>query len=374
MKIELSAQNLYDLYSPEVCEKRLYLSYNGGITPPPGPFEQLLFKLGRLHERRHLETLGTYADISGGTLESRAARTLDFIKKETGVIYQGVFIGDINVEGTDVRVASIPDFLIYEPDICPPQAERKGSSCRWAVSERAAQQRWVIRDAKLARHIEKGKHPEIEGQLQIYGLLFETKTGEKPAWLEILQGDGAIVPLEYSAEAARGYLSALLGVVKKDAVPYSPVGWSKCGPCGFFGICWGEAQKNKDVALLPGVDQKLAVFLRKEGAADYEALIEKYDEATLSEIKRPHGNTMQRVGKKARGILLHAKAFKEGKSIIAGKFEYPESDNYAMFDLEGIPQYTDELEKIYLWGLKIYGKTPSGFIPALADISPDSDK
>ena len=34
----------------------------------------------------------------------------------------------------------------------------------------------------------------------------------------------------------------------------------------------------------------------------------------------------------------------------------PMRDNYIMFDVEGMPPHLDELEKIYLWGMQVYGK------------------
>jgi hypothetical protein len=32
--------------------------------------------------------------------------------------------------------------------------------------------------------------------------------------------------------------------------------------------------------------------------------------------------------------------------------------NYVMFDLEGMPPQLDELEKIYLWGMQVFGERP----------------
>jgi len=35
-----------------------------------------------------------------------------------------------------------------------------------------------------------------------------------------------------------------------------------------------------------------------------------------------------------------------------------EHENYVMFDVESLPPHLDEIDKVYLWGLKIYGKRP----------------
>jgi predicted RecB family nuclease len=48
--------------------------------------------------------------------------------------------------------------------------------------------------------------------------------------------------------------------------------------------------------------------------------------------------------------------------------------NYVMFDLEGMPPYLDEIENIYLWGMRVYGENPSEFAPAVAGFGPDGDR
>ena len=45
-----------------------------------------------------------------------------------------------------------------------------------------------------------------------------------------------------------------------------------------------------------------------------------------------------------------------------------------MFDLEGMPPYLDEFDKIYLWGLQVFGAKPSEFMSAISGFGPDGDK
>ncbi|HID72910.1 TPA: hypothetical protein EYP38_03125 [Candidatus Micrarchaeota archaeon] len=42
-----------------------------------------------------------------------------------------------------------------------------------------------------------------------------------------------------------------------------------------------------------------------------------------------------------------------------------------MFDLEGLPPQLDELEKVYLWGLQVYGQHPGPYQAATAGLGPD---
>ena len=59
--------------------------------------------------------------------------------------------------------------------------------------------------------------------------------------------------------------------------------------------------------------------------------------------------------------------------VIAGP-GLPQAANYVMFDLEGMPPHLTELDKIYLWGMQVYGTNPNGFMPAVAGFGPDGDR
>jgi predicted RecB family nuclease len=45
-----------------------------------------------------------------------------------------------------------------------------------------------------------------------------------------------------------------------------------------------------------------------------------------------------------------------------------------MFDLEGMPPYLDELEKVYLWGMQVYGKQERAFVGVTAGFGVDGDR
>jgi predicted RecB family nuclease len=83
---------------------------------------------------------------------------------------------------------------------------------------------------------------------------------------------------------------------------------------------------------------------------------------------------MQRVGKAAASIILSARALQSKQPIALAPPAIPEHANFVMFDLEGLPPHLDELEKIYLWGLQVYGKTPSTFTAATAGFGAGGDR
>ena len=255
------------------------------------------------------------------------------------------------LDGNNINVAGIPDFLIKD-----------GTD-------------YFIRDCKLARHATEKDHPEIIRQLQVYGWLFEKMTVKKPVRLEVLKGDGAIESMDYTSEdTALSFMRSLLDIMSLPEEPYSPVGWSKCSGCGYNDYCMPRAKENQDVALVYDLDQGLARRLREKSVFTIQELVSRYDETSLSELTRPWGSREQKVGKKAGGILLQAQTMLDKKERILKKPELPVSQNYVMFDLEGLPPYLDELDKIYLWGMQVFGKKPGRFLYALAETVPNSDK
>lgn len=169
-------------------------------------------------------------------------------------------------------------------------------------------------------------------------------------------------------------MRTLLDIISLPEEPYSPVGWSKCNGCGYNEYCMPRAQKNQDIALVYDLDQNLARRLRELGVVTIQELVSRYDEKSLSELKRPWGAGEQKVGKRAFGILLQARAIIEKKEYVLKKPALPVANNYVMFDLEGLPPQLDDLDKIYLWGMQIFGDKPSGFLYSLAETGRDGDR
>lgn len=347
MAFVIKPSDFYSLYSPSQCDLRLYLSFKGVEPSPPGAFEQLIFKLGQRHEKNHLATFSDVSDLTGQSPE----KTLDAIRKRIPAIYQGEFRASVTLDGNNIEVVGIPDFIITD-----------GTN-------------YFIRDCKIARKVTEKDHPEILSQLQLYGWLFEKSVGRRPGKLEVLKGDGSIELLDYQGEAAAlSKLRDLLKIITLPEEPYSPIGWSKCSGCGYNKLCMSRADKEQSVALLPDIDQGLARRLRESGVVTIEDIARRYDERSLSALKRPWGAREQKVGSKASGILMQANAMLEKKYIVIKKPDIPVSKNYMMFDLEGLPPQLDELDNIYLWGMQVFGEKPGSFQYSFAEMGIDGDR
>ncbi|MGD0908500.1 MAG: TM0106 family RecB-like putative nuclease [Candidatus Acidiferrales bacterium] len=349
--MRLTASDFMTYWRPSVCELRVFLHENGEPEAEPGAFDEVMRRLGIRHEQEHLATLGPYLDLSDVLIDERVGRTLEAIASKVPVIYQPAFVVRQTSAGTDVEIVGAPDFLILDGD------------------------GYVIRDCKMSRRIDAEIHPEIVVQVQLYGWLFERSTGVLAKELQVYNGMKEIVRVEDDGgEWALAVLENLLRLKQLDGEPYEPVGWSKCGGCGFNARCMEKAEADHSVALVPYVDQNLARTLRGIGVSTRKELLSKFDFVTLSELKRPHGQNQRRVGKTAERIIQFAQAMETREEKILCAPAIPLFPNYVMFDLEGMPPYLDEIENIYLWGIQVYGAKPSEFMPAVAGFGPDGDR
>ncbi len=349
--MRLTASDFYSYYRPAPCELRVYLREHGEEEASASPCHEVLRRLGARHEQAHLATFPTVVDLSTEPQEERCLRTVAEVKAGTPVLYRPLLRATTMLDGVECEVIGEPDFLI-----------RAGS-------------RYLIRDSKLSRRINENDHPEILRQLELYGWLFEQTIGEEPEGLQVHSGPGDIVdvPCDDGANALE-VLAHIVSLKRAESQPYSPVGWTKCGDCGFRNRCWPQAATRRDVALVDGVDQGLAVALREHGVDTFDQLLAEFDEERLDGFQRPWGAKTQRVGKRAASILRMANAMASGEETILGAPAVPALPNYVMFDVEGLPPQLDELDKVYLWGLQVFGEDHGEFQAATAGFGPDGDR
>jgi predicted RecB family nuclease len=255
------------------------------------------------------------------------------------------------LDGVECEIVGYPDFLIWEED------------------------GYIIRDSKMARRVNEDNHPEIIRQVGLYAFLFEMACGKEPKAIQVHCGTKAIVDVPYDGGvSALTELRRIAGLRETKGEIYEPVGWSKCGGCGFKEKCWEAAEQSHDVALVPDVDQTLAIALHGIGVTSISQLLQSFDTHLLSEFKRPVGKRVQKVGKKAERILRFAASMESKQELVLAVPAIPPFSNYVMFDLEGMPPYLDEADKVYLWGMRVFGVTAGKYMPAVAGFGPDGDK
>ncbi len=349
--MRLTATELSTLLRPSRCDLRVFLRERGAPEDPRDPYEVVLERLGRRHEQAHLATLGPFTDLSGVAIVERPEKTRAAVDSGSPVIYQGAFRSNAVLAGQDCEIIGVPDFLI-----------RQGES-------------YLIRDSKMAKRITEQDHPEIFRQVETYGWLYEKSVGRPPAGLQVHNGPGDLVEITYDAGGkAQSALEQLVKAKQLPDEPYSPVGWTRCNSCCFGTRCLEAAKGRRDPAYLEGVDQGMGMALHGIGVNTIEQLLARFDENSLAEFKRPYGSRLQRVGKAAASILTNARVMLAGEKLILGRPQLPPGGNYVMFDLEGLPPQMDELGKIYLWGMQVFGERPGKFRPAVATFGPNGDE
>lgn len=350
--MQLTPSDVYTHYRPSKCDLRVYLKAQGTIGAEPSPYEQVLRVLGLRHEQANLATFADVEDLSGiQDISALVEKTKTAVAAGAPLIYQGMLNSILTIDGIECEVSGRPDFLIKD----------NGG--------------YKIRDAKISRRITRDDHPEILLQMQIYGWLFEQTFGTHASSLEVFSGTGETVITPYDGhEGVIDALRAIVSIRNLDSEPFSPVGTSKCGGCAYHDHCWSRAEANRAVALVVGVDQGLAIKLNEHDVHTMDQLLERYDETSLANLKRLQGTTLRRVGTKAVSILRNAKSLAEGTEIFLSEPEIPHFKNYVMFDLEGLPPQLDASQKIYLWGMQVFGESPSDYIAANAGFGPDGDR
>ena len=260
--MRLSSTAFQTFFRPEECSRRVYLRSKNEPEAEPGAYVEVLRELGKRLEVAHLAQFRSVTDLSGLNAEEREAKTIDAIKAKSPVIYQPRFRTVKAIAGIDCEVVGEPDFLILD-----------GTG-------------YVIRDVKMSRRINEKDHPEILRQLELYGLLFSETVGSIPR-LEVLNGRREIVSIPYDGGAnCLGVLEQVVRIRLLKEKPYEPVGFSKCGPCGFKKTCWEDAEKSHDLAVINGVDQSLAKTLKGIGVDTYDQLVSAFDEVKLAEVQK----------------------------------------------------------------------------------------
>jgi uncharacterized protein len=104
----ITASKLYDFVQ---CPHRVWRDVYGPQeekATETNPFVQLLWDRGTSHEEKVVAILGTYFDLSSGSLVERQEQTLAALRRKEPLIYQGVL--------SDDNLLGIPDILKLLPD------------------------------------------------------------------------------------------------------------------------------------------------------------------------------------------------------------------------------------------------------------------
>ncbi len=368
---QLSPSSITRLTFPSTCERRTWLRDVAKLDEAPdGPFAKFNKQQGLRHEARVLDELrGAHpdlVDLEGFENADAAAQTVELVAAGGPLIFQGKLQSEAMIGGEQQLIYGYPDFLIPE------------------------QGGWVIADAKLTRRIfDEGKDGSMKErpakkaiflQLRLYGWLFEQMFPGTAFSLRVYNGAGGIETVEYhGGDAPLAELARIVELRGLKAEPHEVVGWSKCGACGYKEHCWPAAEAEQALGLVIGIDTRLAPKLEAVGISSYAQLAEQLDAVALARIKSQKGDNIAG----AQQILENVEALISGETVrrrdldgneVAVDPVVNQAANFVIFDLEGLPPELDEAEKVYLWGMQVFGEQQGEFIAALADFGEDGDR
>lgn len=358
----LSASILYNFIQ---CPHKVWRDIYGPQDekdPEPNPFVELLWERGVLHEKKVIESIGQFIDLSQGTYQKRFKDTLDEMKKGTELIYQGVIIYN--------NYLGIPDLLRrVDNDKYIPIDIKSGRGFENITDDTTDDEKYKKHYAvQLCHYVEilknlgytdldEGKIIDIHNKEVTYNLNNPIGIKNKSTWWE------------YYFEI-RNQVESLM----QNKIQNKPAMAGVCKLCQWYKSCKKWAKDNNDPTTIFYVGRSKRDTL-------YEDLdIQKVNEIINIDIpqillkKSQDKNYLKGIGEKTikkivqRAIILQ----KNTGPVIYKKIEFPKKKYELYFDIEDDP--TQEI--VYLHG--VYQKTDSKdekFIYFVSnDITQDAEK
>ena len=318
--MHLSVTDLLNFYR---CPRLLFLNRLGdkSLQVAPSDFLKRLWKVGRSYESKVIDFFKyEKPKYKVGDYETGFAETLKLMKQGVETIYQGVLKND--------ELVGIPDFLIKAPGY-----SELGNYYYFAVDIKGAT---TLKEKYLF-------------QLASYSYLL----GEIQSFTP-LSGGLLLLDMDLQIKHFFALMKQVVSTIKEskkvllntDSMPDLFID-SGCQMCQWYSICLPEANKNKDLSLISGVNRKIKNKLLKLDIKNYQELA-KCSTEDISSIEELNGE-------KAKNIIVQAKALEENKIYLKsspelnpnGKEIYIDFESDMIFDEKGM-----ELIRIdYLIGL-----------------------
>lgn len=334
--MKLSAADIYTYFKPSRCQRRVHL-----IENPPEPLNANLTAYythaqeADYHvERYYFKRLDNPLDLSKMPPKQRKQATLDAILRQELVIYKPLLQNTWQRQGKRFQLEATPDFLIW------------------------TEEGYRLLHCRMAKKINRENHPDIFWIAQYHAWVFKRIFGDAPVGIEVGNSTGDIIQLPFPEKAQiEGLLALLLNLRQSQELPYHPVSWTKCQSCDFREYCWQVARQLQDIALIPGLESALILALREAGVLTVPDLLQKFEPETLAAFEWKEGHSPRPIGReKARNMLYMAESLITGEPILTKVPELPQTRQWMMFDVEGVPARPGQPEKVYLWGMYLMGE------------------
>lgn len=334
--MKLNSAHIHSFFKPSRCQRRVYLMEHppASMTGAENDYYAHAEEVDYHVERYYYKRLNKPLDLSKTPADQLEKVSLKALKRQVSVIYKAAITYDWQHKGQKISLEANPDFILWEPE------------------------GYVLRYCRMAKKVTRDNHGDIFWIAQFHAWVFYQKLGTWPVRLEVGNATGRILELPLpEAGAVEKFLDNLMLWRQAEALPYHPVSWTKCQSCLFKDYCWEIAESVNDIALVPNLEAKLILSLRKAGVMTVAELPQTFNTTSLAKFTFPTGQIEQPVGKtKAESMLQMANAMLSGKPLLKKDPRLPQSPYWMMFDLEAVPARPGQPEKVYLWGMHLKGQ------------------
>lgn len=288
----------------------------------------LIQDAGHAHEAQYLEQLrendGLAEIPTDGSIEDRAALTIDAMQQGKAFIYQATFLG--------APWHGFADFLrrVDEPSSLGDYS-------------------YEVIDTKLARTAS----PKHVLQLALYSDMIESVQGTPPHAMHLVLGNGREVSfrtVEFRQTLAAAK-SRYLKFVEEGAVGTRPEPCSACNLCGWREVCSERWEAEDHLSRVAGIQKSQINKLRAAGVDSVHELAALPSDIHIAKLApktfaRLRAQAALQVGCRGHDPAIELLPIEDGR----GFARMPQPDPHDLFfDLEGDPLHPDGLE--YLWGV-----------------------
>ncbi len=220
----------------------------------------------------------------------------------------------------------------------------------------------VVRDVRLAHRPERQRANRVRASFA--GWLARELTGLPVTRLEIVNGLGEVVAVEPEPDSEIAALAARAAGLLADPVePDLLLAHSHCQHCEHYAHCWGRAEAEHRVEVLPSADRVRARLLRAEGVRTYDELA----------ARTPESFAPRELRTAAPRLLAEARAWATSAPVWLREPALPRGRTPVWFDVESDADGERAAVPVYLWGLAVERPEPV-FEPVLAGLTPEGDR
>jgi uncharacterized protein len=360
--MHLTASKLYDYIQ---CNHKpwrdVYGPQDEKIKDPNG-FVELLWRKGVRHEENVISKIGTFTNLKEGSIEERSAKTLEAIKNNVPLIYQGVIIYN-NLLGIPDLLKRLPDGQYVPVDI------KSGMGVEGSDEETGEpgkpKKHYAVQLALYADVLNKLGFLNLKKGVIIDAHLDEVE-------YDLLSPQGPRTPETYWQLYEQTSNNTRILIDGKDK--NKPALFSKCKLCPWYNSCKKWCEENNDISTLFSVGRSVRDKINDDlHLYKAEELIDLDVENAMEEKDKDKqflyriGESMLEKIKKRANVSLVTK-----KPVMYESFHFPDVIYELFFDIENDPTQ----EFVYLHG--VYERKSDGserFLDFTAkELTPEAEK